>query len=56
MSAQVLQKSRGHLRIPRRQISGMKQIPYWGRKNIGPPLYKIYSLGSPCSQICAPLG
>jgi len=29
----------------RRPISDMKQIPYRGRTNIGPPLYKIYSPG-----------
>jgi len=45
MSAQVLPKSRRHRRILRRQISDTKQIPYWGRKNICPKLYKIYSPG-----------
>jgi hypothetical protein len=56
MGAQVLPKSRSHPRILRCQIIDMKQFPYWGRTNVGPPLHKIYSPGSPCSRICASLG
>jgi hypothetical protein len=45
MCAQDLQKSGSHLRILRRQIGDLKQIPHWGRRNIGLHSTKFSYLG-----------